>query len=181
MRTNLRSKPVHWKNPSVTPIRKPRTSHRMAVVAIAVILIVLTVGVNAETIWANYEFRTTGHAYTPEEAQHRLLSVFNEDRNLYAVGTVRLDTELGNRSYYRAMDVRDYNVGEDVGYTREDIFVVSEAEFGRSYYHSPEAIVDTWRNTDHRFRMNELNRDYTNVGIGVSEGNGNFYIVVRWE
>jgi uncharacterized protein YkwD len=146
-----------------------------------VVLVVLAIGVNAQSIWTVYEYRTTGHAFTTDEAQARLLKLFNEDRNTYAVNPVLLDHESSNRSYYRAMDVRDYQMGEDKSYTRESIFVVSQSEFGRSYYHSPEAIVDTWRNTNPRFRLNELNRDYTTVGIGVAEGNGNFYIVIRWE
>ncbi len=83
--------------------------------------------------------------------------------------------------YNCAMDVRDHNIGEDKSYTREDIFIVSQAEFGRSYYHSPEQVVDEWKNTNLRFKTNELNRDYTKVGIGVVEGKGNFYVVVRWE
>jgi len=181
MRTSLRvrvqrsHKNTTEKTP--TPVYKSK-SNKKSLILIALIFIV-AIGTVSANMYQVYGYVST--IFTPQTVQSRLLSAFNEDRSVYGVYHVVLDPELSNRSYYRAMDIRDYNLEEDVTYLREDIFIVSKEEFSRSYYNSPGMFVDTWRNTDKRFRLNELNRDNGRVGIGVAEGNDKFYIVIRWE
>jgi hypothetical protein len=182
MRTSLRVRVQRsHKNRTIetiqVPVSIPKTNNK-SLILIALIFIVV-IGTASANMYQVYGYVST--IFTPQTVQSRLLSAFNEDRSIYGVYHVVLDPELSNRSYYRAMDIRDYNLEKDATYLREDIFIVSKEEFSRSYYNSPGIFVDTWRNTDKRFRLNELNRDNGRVGIGVAEGNNNFYIVVRWE
>jgi uncharacterized protein YkwD len=162
------------------PKTQPRPKRFKTLLILSIVMIV-TVGVVGATAYNTVYSYTTNTKFTTVDVQNRLFKIFNEDRSQYGVSPVTFDAELSNRSYYRAMDVRDYGVTVDKSYLHENIFVVSSEAFSRSYYHSTSQYVDLWRNTDRRFNMNELDRDNQRVGIGVTEGDGMYYIVVRWE
>ena len=160
---------------------KPKKTVGFKTIVIISLIMIVAVSTVGATVYQQASSNTNSKMYTPEMAQGKLYKLFCDDRSDYGVSPAVFDSELSNRSYYRAMDVRDYGVGEDPSYLHEDIFIVNQEAFGRSYYSSPGQFVDRWRNEDRRFFLNELDRDNTRVGIGVAEGNGNFYIVVRWE
>jgi hypothetical protein len=160
---------------------KPKKIRRFKTALIISLIMIIAVGTVGATMYQQVYGYVTDTRFTPSEVQNRLFKIFNEDRSQFGVSPVTFDAELSNRSYYRAMDVRDYGVSEDPSYLHEDIFAVSQEAFSRSYYNSPGQYVDLWRNTDRRFNYNELDRDNSRVGIGVVEGDGLYYIVVRWE
>lgn len=165
----------------------PKKINALKTAVIMSVMMIIAVGsvgaimVNTDNAYEWVYGYTTTTSFTTDTVQTRLLTIFNEDRSTYGVSPATLNYDLSNRSYYRAIDVRDYGVGEDPYYSRESIFIVNKEDFGRSYYNSPGQFVDVWRNIVPRFRTNELNQGYKNVGIGVAEGFGNYYIVVRWE
>lgn len=119
--------------------------------------------------------------------ENKLYGQFNNDRDVYNLQPLLWDGVLSIISYVKSCDlspdsslcyVSDKNF--TVHYDHEDIFIVNESEFESNYYFSPEVIVDEWRNTNSQFRLNELDKDHTNVGIGGVKSNGSYYIVILW-
>ena len=121
---------------------------------------------------------TAGSVYSNGTAGDRVISLINEDRVLDGAAGVYQSDSLSQVAYTEA--VTYMNTGATGGFTpqHESVAVVSADDFGRDFYHSPETVMDVWRNTDLQFRRNEVNREYTTAGIGIVEGNGNYYIVV---
>jgi uncharacterized protein YkwD len=117
----------------------------------------------------------------PTDVNTRLLKEFNKDRREYQVSPVIMDVDLSGFAFFRAGQMITDRATDNPYYTHEDLFVISREEWQRSYYHSPEEIVDILRNTDMKFRNNELNPDNTIVGIGSVEFGGFYFVSVEWK
>lgn len=160
--------------------------------AFVVIAVLVILGVSALAA-SNLEI-TLNETYVPHGVEQKLFALITEDRATYGVeGGLIWDGKLAIDAYVRAVDVmRSRNMGTGFAsndsiidirskpFMRENIAIVSREEFERSYYHSPEYFMDQWRNGDKWFRLNELNRIHTYIGIGVAADDRNYYIVARW-
>jgi uncharacterized protein YkwD len=117
----------------------------------------------------------------PTDVNTRLLHEFNVDRLDYQVSPVIMDVDLSNFAFSRATQMVTNGATDNPYYTHEDLFVISKNEWDRSYYHSPEEIVDILRNSDLKFRANEINPDNTIVGVGSVEFGGFYFVSVEWK
>jgi len=110
----------------------------------------------------------------------KVFSLINDDRHLFNVPSAQFDYPLASDSVSISSSYLPY-IYVSKPWDRFDYFVVEKSEWTRRYYYSPQTFFDTWTNTDMNFRNNVRNRDYNRVGVGVTEDNRNYYIVILWK
>jgi hypothetical protein len=116
----------------------------------------------------------------------QMMTRINLERQADGLAPVRQDDRLDNLALAGSRDVKisslTYSPATDaVAGDDTNVFVIPKISWAISGYDEEQQVFDTLGNTDTSFRSNVLNRNYRNVGIGVTGDGYNYYIAVKWQ
>lgn len=159
-------------------MKKPKKkSDHFLLILLSIILLLAIIG------WAVATVIVPVFSEDNPKVSQKIFALMNNDRQLYNVPNAQWDYNLANQALQRSVDlfISSNSPYQSNPYDREDAFVISKFDWTRSYYFSPEYVLDSWRNGDNNFRQDLLNRDYSLVGVGVSSDWNNYYVVIKWQ
>jgi uncharacterized protein YkwD len=121
----------------------------------------------------------------PAIPQH-LITRINNERVAHNLSPVRIDNDLARRAERTSQEIRFSPIADnspsgmqsDRG-TNDIIYPKISWAVSSISLESP--LFDTWIAEDKSFQSDILNKEYTNIGIGISNDGYNYHIVTKWK
>ena len=149
----------------------------LIVICIITIMILFMCGV--------YAYNSSSYSDNPSVSD-KIFFLINNDRHLFGVPSAQWDDSLSHEASTKSIELIATSKGGYINtpslpWDRKDTFIIPKSKWSENYYFSPQTIFDRWTNTDRNFRLDSLNRDYNQVGVGVSSDMNNYYVVILWQ
>lgn len=115
-----------------------------------------------------------------------LISQINSERLSHNLPPVREDAGLALHaeliSQETRLSPRAYNSPAEQKSTRvTDVFVYPKISWAVSSISLEPPLFNTWMTEDPAFLQELMNKEYKNIGIGISSDSYNYYIVTKWQ
>lgn len=134
---------------------------------------------------ASAEFMVPGKVYNDTTGKEPdIFEMVNEDRSIYGIGNIGWNWNLSNNAlrlaHTYAENNNDYSSEERyfTDYYNVHVAIVKKQYMDEHMYHSIRNVVSNWKNSDRSFAFDELNRDNKYIGVGITECNGYYYMVM---
>jgi len=121
----------------------------------------------------------------PAIPQH-LITRINNERVAHNLPPIITENNLMHQAFFTSQEIRFSQIADNSrsGLQSDRIsndIIYPKISWAVSSIGLEPPLFDTWIAEDKSFQSDILNKDYKNIGIGISNDGYNYYIVTKWQ